>query len=671
MKKIIYIFAVLILFVSSNSIAQINSEKGSRLCSEKKSSSDYNLFDLDSQNSPRHTFDVLNYELNLDIRNCFISPYPKSFTGYVIVKFKVDSVLNSISLNAVNSSMTINSVELSGISFTHSGNVLNIALTRTFMPGEITEVKINYQHLNVSDNAFYTGNGGLFTDCEPEGARKWFPCWDKPSDKATLDMTVKVPASVKIGSNGRLNDSTLTGDTIYYHWISRDPVPTYLVVLTGKVNYNLNIVYWHKLSDPADSIPIRFYFNNGENPTGIKNIIGEMTTYFSEKFGEHGFEKNGFTTAPAPGFNWGGMENQTLTTLCAGCWSENLVSHEYAHQWFGDMITCATWADIWLNEGFATYSEALWFEKTGGYNSYKSSINSEANSYFSQNPGWAMYNPEWAIITPNTNTLFNYAITYAKGACVLHMLRYVVGDSATFFNIIRSYATDTADFKYKSVATDDFTEKISQAYGQDLSWFIDEWVKQPNHPVYQNFYQFTNLGSGIWKVAFQARQTQSNTPFHKMPLVLKISFATGPDSTVQVMNDINDQVFTWEFDRQPTTLQFDPNNDIVLKQGTTQPGLVNINTEENEIPNQFNLYQNYPNPFNPVTNINFDIPVKAEVELRIMDISGKIIQTLIKSELTEGSHSAVWNAENFPSGIYFYSILTKQYTYTRKMMLIK
>ena len=112
----------------------------------------------------------------------------------------------------------------------------------------------------------------------------------------------------------------MTGDTIYYHWVSRDPVSTYLTVLTGKVNYNLNIVYWHKLSNPADSIPIRFYFNAGENPTSMQNIIGDMTTYYSQRFGEHGFEKNGFTTAPASGFTWGGMENQTLTTLCADCW---------------------------------------------------------------------------------------------------------------------------------------------------------------------------------------------------------------------------------------------------------------------------------------------------------------------------------------------------------------
>jgi len=671
MKKIIYIIFLLLVFVPVTSKAQFNTEKGSVLCSQKKSSSDYNLFDLDSQNSPKHSFDVLNYEINIDIRNCFISPYPKSFTGFVTVRLKADSVINSINLNAVNTSLTINSVSLDGVSFTHSNNVLNIVLSRTFIPGEIAEVKINYQHLNVSDQAFYTGNGGLFTDCEPEGARKWFPCWDKPSDKATLDMTVKVPGNVRIGSNGRLNDSTVTGDTIYYHWVSRDPVPTYLIVLTGKVNYNINIVYWNKISNPSDSVPIRFYFNNGENPGPIKNIIKDMTTYFSQKFGEHGFEKNGFTTAPAPGFTWGGMENQTLTTLCANCWTENLVSHEYAHQWFGDMITCATWADIWLNEGFATYSEALWYEKTGGYSSYKSDINSSASSYLSQNPGWAMYNPQWAIVTPNTSTLFNYAITYAKGACVLHMLRYVVGDSAAFFNIVRSYATDTAEFKYKSATTDDFTAKISQAYGQDLTWFIEQWVKQPNHPVYQNLYQFTNLGNGLWKVAFQARQTQTNTTFHKMPLVLKISFSTGPDTTVKVMNDINEQVFTWNFDRQPTAFQFDPDNDIVLKQGTTQPGLVGVNQISSEIPEQFSLYQNYPNPFNPKTIINYELEITNQVSLKVFDVLGNEVAELVNEKQSAGKYSAEFNGRGFSSGIYFYRIEAGNFSEVKKMTLLK
>jgi aminopeptidase N len=129
------------------------------------------------------------------------------------------------------------------------------------------------------------------------------------------------------------------------------------------------------------------------------------------------------------------MENQTLITLCSNCWDATTVAHEFSHQWFGDAVTCGTWADVWLNEGFATYCEALWSEYNGGYTAYKNTINSRVNSYFSQNPGWPIYNPQWAVITPNSNTLYNYAITYCKGAGVLHMLRYI------FFRIPRSFLT--------------------------------------------------------------------------------------------------------------------------------------------------------------------------------------------------------------------------------------
>lgn len=672
MKNLNSVLMVLILFISSNLFSQDAFQKGSEYCWLKKSTAPNVLSDGDSPHSPIHSYDVLNYKMNLDIRSCFISPYPKSFTGSIIIKFRVDSTLSSINLNAVNTSITVNSVGLSGVSFTHSANILNVVLNRVYNPGEETEVLINYQHLNVTDNAFYTGSGGVFTDAEPEGARKWFPCWDKPSDKATVDLTVKVPANARLGSNGRLNDSTVTGDTLYYHWVSRDPVATYLTVMTGKVNYGLHIVYWHKLSNPVDSIPIRFYYNSGENPAPIENIIAGMTTYYSQRFGDMGFEKNGFTTAPASGFSWGGMENQTLTTLCPGCWSENVVSHEYAHQWFGDMVTCATWADIWLNEGFATYCEALWYEKTGGYTSYKSDINSDASSYLSQNPGWPMYNPDWAINTPNNNTLFNFAITYAKGACVLHMLRYVLQDTAVFFNALRSYALDTADFRYKSSATDDFTNKISTVTGQDLSWFIEEWVKQPNHPVYQNTYQFTDMGSGNWKVAFQARQTQTNTVFHKMPLEVKITFSTGSDTTIRIMNDINNQVYSWIFNRQPTAFSFDPNSDIVLKQGSTSPGIVGINSEGAIFPKDYSLEQNYPNPFNPETKIKFSIPVSSVVILKLYNELGKEVKTLINEFKGAGSYTYELKAEDgLSSGVYYYSLSAGNFYETKKLTLLK
>lgn len=670
MKKLFILLLVSVFMGSFNLNAQDYLNKGSYQCYLNKISKQHvNPQEFDSPNAPKHKYDVLDYKINMDIYNCFFSPYPKNYTASVVIKFRVDTALSSIDLNAVNSSMTITGVSMSGVSYTHASNILTVNLNRTYNPGEIVYVQINYNHLNVTDNAFYASGGGVMTDCEPEGARKWFPCWDKPSDKATVDITVKVPLSAKLGSNGRLNDSTVTGDSLYYHWISRDPVATYLVVLTGRVNYKLDIVY-------AGSLPIRFYYINSEG-VAPQSYVVDLTNYFSGKFGPHPFEKNGFTTAPATGFSWGGMENQTLTTLCSSCWGVSTFTHEYAHQWYGDMITCGTWADIWLNEGFATYSEAVWLEHTGGYSSYKSSIVSDANGYFSGNTGYPIYRPEWAVVTPNVNELFNYAMTYCKGSAVLHMLRYTINDTNVFFNCLRGYSNDTANFRYKSAVTDDFTAKISSIAGQDLSWFINQWIKQPNHPVYANVYQFINAGGGVWRVGFQAVQTQSNTPFHRMPLTLRITFATGSDSVFRVDNTYNNQAWFFTSNRQPTAFAFDPDNDIVLKTGSTVQGTVNgITSNSSEIPQKFALMQNYPNPFNPVTYFKFDIPARSNVELKVFDMAGRLVKTISTGMMEAGKYTADFDAAELSSGIYFYELRAEStskgvFKAVKKMVLVK
>ena len=523
-----------------------------------------------SPSSPRHSYDVVDYRLVLDLYACFLPPYPKAFRGEEVITFRADSSISSILLDADNESLVIDSVRLAATGFTHSSNVLTLPLDRTYNPGEVAQVRIFYRHNNIVDNAFFASNGMVFTDCEPEGARKWFICWDKPSDKATVDLTAKVPATVKLGSNGRLADSVRVADTLTYRWISRDPVATYLVVMSAKVNYNLDIVLWPTLSNPAVTVPIRFYYNNGEaGVNAIEAKIVPMTDEFSRLFGEHPFEKNGFATLNSD-FAWGGMENQTLTSLCPNCWYESLVAHEFAHQWFGDMVTCGTWADILLNEGFATYAEALWTEHTSGYTAYKNAVVGEANSYLSSNPGWPIYNPSWAVTTPSNGVLFNYAITYAKSACILHLFRYIAGDSL-FFKALWDYATDTAQFKYKAAVTADFVAAVSASVGQDLAWFFDAWLKQPGHPAYANAYNVTPLGGGMWQLAFRARQTQVGT-FFPMPVQLRVSFSTGADTVIRVMNSVNDQSFAFTFTRQPAGLQFDPTNEIIIKSATTAVG---------------------------------------------------------------------------------------------------
>jgi len=668
-KLVLVCFAV--LFTVSVSISQERPLKGAEYCSLKRLKQFEMLMkESASPNSPRHSFDVLNYTLYLNIYNNFLLPYPKSFAATNTITFKVDSTLNSIQLNASHFSLVIDSVALAGKTFSLdlSSDILTIGLDTTYKPSDTVRVRIYYRHKDITDGAFYASGGMVFTDCEPEGARRWLPCWDRPSDKATLDLTAKVPASVKLGSNGKLVDSLRADTSCYYHWVSRDPIATYLMVISAKVGYNLDIVYWKKPSNQNDSIPIVFYWNTGESVGSLKYIearILPMTDRYSALFGEHPFEKNGFATmASGSGFNWGGMENQTLTSLQYNGWNENLVSHEFAHQWFGDMISPGTWADVWLNEGFATYCESLWYEYTGGYASYKNDIDNDASGYLGNNPGWPIYNPQWAVITPSINTMFNTEITYYKGACVLHMLRYTLGDSL-FFASIKGYATDS-NFRLQNSVTDDFIQKISAVSGQNLSWFFDEWLKQPNHPVYQNTY---SIDTSAKAVNFKIQQTGKSQPFFSMPVEIRFSFADGPDTTVRVMNTANGQQYGFTFTRMPTAAVFDPNNNIVLKVATTVE--VTGIRREDIASLRFELDQNYPNPFNPTTHLRFTIADFLFTTLKVYDALGKEVATLVNGEMNPGRYTVRWDAGNLTSGVYFYRLQAGQFSETKKLVLMK
>ncbi|MEI7727143.1 MAG: M1 family metallopeptidase [Bacteroidota bacterium] len=605
-----YLIILVIILSTSLSRGQDRLElHGSHYCHLKKTSAGIiPLLNDNSAYSVPHTFDVLKYTLNLNLYQCYFSPFPKNFNASNLIRFRVDSALSVLKLNAVNSSLIIDSVRMAGVSFTHENDFLTITLNRTYLPGEIAEVKIYYRHQNVEDGALYASGGMLFTDCEPEGARRWFPCWDKPSDKALLDLTAKVPATVKFASNGKLMDSVFSADTVTYHWASIHNVATYLVVMTSKINYNLDIVYWHKLSNPADSVPMRFYYNTGEaGVDGAKAVIRTMTDWYSQHFCEHPFQKNGFATLNTD-FAWGGMENQTLTSLCPNCWGQSLLAHEYAHQWFGDMITCDTWADIWLNEGFATWTENFWWERSSGYSAYKSQINNDAASYLGGNPGWPISDPSWATTTPDINKLFNYAITYAKGACVLHLLRYTLGDPL-FFASMQAYANDT-NLRFHSATIADFNNKVNTIAGGNYDWFFNQWIFAPNHPVYANQSCFENLGSGNWEVRFLARQTQSNAPFFQMPVILKIHFQDNTDSLIRVMNTHNYQEFSWVFAKQPTAFTFDPGNEIVLKQATLTQGVFYTKTWNGAVSDDWNVSENWT-PAGVPANESVKIPSSA------------------------------------------------------------
>jgi aminopeptidase N len=334
------------------------------------------------------------------------------------------------------------------------------------------------------------------------------------------------------------------------------------------------------------------------------------------------------------------------------------------------MISCATWADIFLNEGFATFCEAIWLETNGGYISYKNDINSDANYYLSSNPGWAISNPDWAVNTPDVNTLFNTATTYDKGACVLHQLRYLMGDSL-FFIGMHNYGT--SNLRFKSATIGDYAAIMSSAYGQDLSWFFNEWIYQPNHPVYANKYYISPQGTNSWEVGFQAIQTQTNTVFFQMPLQIAINYSSGPTDTLRVFNNVNNQLFTFNVTRQPVSVVFDPYNNIVLKIATLiqVDSSTSVQAATGAKPSSFILNQNYPNPFNPSTIIRFEVPKNSRIKLTIYNMLGEAVRVLSDAIFEEGIYEKTFDARDLASGVYIYELKTDEVLLRQKMVLQK
>lgn len=599
---------------------------------------------------------ALKYNIHTNLYHCFLPPYPNNFDARLEATFLTLIPTDSLQLNAENTSLVIESVGLDASSFTHVGNILTLHLNQVFQPGDTIHLAIDYEHLNVTDHAFYASNGHVFTDCEPEGARKWFPCYDSPDDKALFELTAGTTANVKLGSNGILADSAMVGDTLYYHWVSNDKVATYIMVLSAYNNYLLDILYWPRTSNPADSVQLRFYYQPGENPQEVEEVIMGAIEYFSKIFCDHPFPKNGFATVGSE-FTWGGMENQTLTSLCPNCWSEYLAVHEFAHQWFGDMITCKTWADIWLNEGFATYSESLWAEHAYGYDAYKQDVINNANYYLSNNPGWAISNPDWAINTPSANVLFNYAITYTKGASIHHMLRYTIGDSL-YFEVLNQYAHQP-NLIYESAEIQDFIDVVNSVTGDDYTWFFEQWLYQPNHPVYNNVYWIEQLPDQRWRLTFTANQIQNDPPYFKMPIELRIIGQNGLDTNLRVMNTENNQSFVFESSNKITKLFFDFNNNIVLKQGSTIVG------EQQPEYNAIVLDAKVVNQSLHTTILTANRATSRQ--LKLFDITGKTVADFSSFIQNDGTYDL--NIKGIKPGLYILKLHADQTGISKKIII--
>ncbi len=497
---------------------------------------------------------------------------------------------------------------------------------------------------------------------EPYDARYWFPCYDEPYDKATATIRVVVPDDVFAASNGTLTE--IDKDSIghlTYVWDQQQPLSTYLMAVTASKLKTVSRTY-SKVTNPSETVPVEYYVWDADvtRATNFISTVVEMMEYYAATFGEYPFDKYG-TTCIAP-FPYAGMEHQTVTTLRRNYLDhEGVVAHELVHQWWGDLVTCGTWADIWLNEGFATYGDALFTEHRYGTEAFRNRMNSFAQAYFAYDVSLRhpIYDP-WAY----TGNLFN-TNEYQKGAWVLHMLRGVLGDS-TFFSVFPAYGEK---FGFGNAVTEDFIALVDSISGEDLHWFFDQWVYDQGHPVYR--YSWEDLG-GIARISIS--QVQTNAPFFKMPVEILIR-TSGGDVVETVWDSLKVQEFEIPVPGQVTDVIFDPNG-MVLKEAEWLAG---VTRRMQGIPETFLVHQNYPNPFNALTTIEYDMPVRAVVRIDVYNVLGQRVATILDQFHEPGFYRVRFSSDEIASGLYFYQILAEtvsdvslfRFSDTKSMIVLK
>jgi aminopeptidase N len=343
-------------------------------------------------------------------------------------------------------------------SFIKQSNSFVISLSHPSTSGEVLSIDIFYEGLPVPTGfgSFIFGSHNsipwVYSLSEPYGAKDWWPCKDDPSDKAdSADIIITCDSTLKVGSQGILVSVTDNGDgTATHYWKERYPIASYLisVAITNYVQFS----NWFRYSD-TDSMEILNYVLPEHYSDALQNLphVVDMLEIYSGLLGMYPFIEEKYGHAEFSG--GGAMEHQTMTSTVT--FNEDVISHELAHQWFGDMITCQTWADLWLNEGFAEYCSALYRERQYGISSYWAYMNIRFDQAKLANGVIGI--PDLS----NVRSLFNPNRMYSKGASVLHMLRHVLGDS-TFFRSIYAYANNPA-LKFHTFFKNGFTVKVSRS----------------------------------------------------------------------------------------------------------------------------------------------------------------------------------------------------------------
>lgn len=507
----------------------------------------------------QHMYDIKFYFIDLEINNS--NTYIKGKTS-IIVESEV-MALDTLVFE-LDSAMHVDSVFVNNhpCEFLSENNLLKIIIPYPLNVTNQLKSEIYYNGFGgtegfysgiITKTDYYYNKSVSYSMSEPFQSMMWFPCKQDLNDKAdSAWIFLTVDKNLKAGANGLLKKVVVNDSTVRYEWKTKYPTAYYLLSFSVSDYYDYS--FYVDLPGIKNPLPVHNYVYNDpfilEKEKESIDKTGDLLLLYSELLGNYPFneEKYGHCMAPMGG----GMEHQTMTTLST--FKFELLAHELAHQWFGNYVTCKTWSDIWINEGFASYLEYLAIEKLKSPE--------EARNWMIKAQSGAKNHAEGSVFIPsdqlnNINRIFNGDLSYKKGAAIIHMLRYEINDDNLFFQILKEFLDE---FAFKTADGKDFLNTLNRLTKNDFSWFFDQWYYGKGYPIF-----FTSWEQKDDRLIISTKQETSSddTPFFKTHMDFNIIFHDGDSQTLRTLIDTDNHKFDIKISRPVLKIIPDPDNHIL------------------------------------------------------------------------------------------------------------
>lgn len=649
----------------------------------------------------RRNYDVLSYDLYMDwthpLQAIGVEADDRRYTGANTITVVVDSANASrFVFNAAN--MSIDNIAITPqrtVTFSQphgDTREFYIDVTPAFAQGDTVKFVVDYTSTTDRNVGFYLYPKGMelgelpdgvpdiveerlaYTMSEPYMARFWMPCNDAPYDKVLASLSVRVPKPFTVAANGLLKEVRDTSDnTQIFVWNSSSPITTYLMAVSASIFKEFG-EWYHRRDNPNDSVPVLYYvwqrdydatkvdFSEYNARHAFRNTVSMMEA-FSTLYTEYPFEKYGMVAVQP--FGYGGMEHQTISTIhrrWMRFFDDPGIAHELMHQWTGNLVTCASFNDIWLNEGGATFGEALWAGVNRGEGWYILTMLAKRREYLqSSSRTTPIYAP---------NDIFNYATTYAKAGWIYHMLRRMLGDDV-YFSAMKQYFVE---FAHQSIETSDMVDFFTRTVANPpipFTTFFDQWIYGAGHPMYQTHFSTgakEEQGYPVTVVVRQVQQGDNIASVFAMPLKVTLQGSGGQREVVSFINDKRTQteVFYTSFPVQSVLLNED--NDVLAE---TEDAVVGVG--EMDAHTALQHVEVLPNPVSLGSELalHISLPSAGALTVELVDILGRPVQTLYNGALLSGAYKISQGVSAARPGVYFVKVVSGQHTDMHKILIVE